>query len=224
MIIYILEATYPILIFIFQLTNKKKFESFLITQQLVCVLFQMASQYYFPEELMVLIMSKLPVKSLVRFKIISKDFTARTTTKCFIMQHLAHSTLVANNKPTFLVIHFRDTFCMTLISDHHLLDHDDDDDDQQQPPIIVELNPEFPFAEDLLDAIIAHGPSNGIFCLEVSVVGHPDRLILWNPATTKIKVLPLPLAPEYSSNWDYFNVVHGFGSIMRPMTTRLCTS
>ncbi|KAJ1439877.1 F-box-like domain superfamily [Sesbania bispinosa] len=141
---------------------------------------------------------RLPVKSLVRFRSLNKACNTLITKNSFITEHFSRSTLIAKNKPSFLIFHVRDSqIFITLVSDN----------EQSQP--LIDLTPSFLIQEGI-DNIVAHGPCNGLFCLEVTAVYKCDQLMLWNPATREIKLLPLAL-PMECSHWTYLYMVYGFG-------------
>ena len=102
-------------------------------------------------------LAKFPVKSLMRFKCLSKAYSTLITSNSSIRKHISYSTLATKNQPNLLLFHDHDKFAMTLVSDNQ----------SSQPPI--NLISHFSFPNDRLDSIIAYGPSNGIFCLEVPV-------------------------------------------------------
>ncbi|XP_057432662.1 F-box/kelch-repeat protein At3g06240-like [Lotus japonicus] len=153
-----------------------------------------------PEELVVMILVRLPVKSVVRFRCISKGYNALTRGASFVTEHLSHSIAKAKSKSNFLVFHQINKFFISQVSE----------DEQSSQPTLVDLKPPFIYLENE-NNIIVHAHSNGIIYLELmGVPRNPNPKILWNPATREVKFLPLP-PPTKHVHCNYFHMAHGFG-------------
>ncbi|KAI9112548.1 hypothetical protein K1719_016471 [Acacia pycnantha] len=157
-----------------------------------------------PQDIMVEILLKLPVKSLLRCKNLNKSTYALITSHTFIKKHFQ----LSESQPGMLVFHSPTptSFSATLLSDAKfpatLLS-----DDIAQHAIDLGLPPP---SEKILSEIIPYGPFNGIFCLNYTYDDSTDELCLWNPATKEVKVLPSP--NHQISLIDDF-AIHGFGIV-----------
>ncbi|KAI9117918.1 hypothetical protein K1719_011060 [Acacia pycnantha] len=129
----------------------------------------------FPEEIMKEILTRLPVKSLIRSKSVAKSWSEQIANPSFIARQFELYDSVTGNSRLRLIFRWHEKPCISLISD--------------QEPIDVEV----PFPEkDDVSFILVYGQCNGIFCL-YAVYGDKARrfsLILWNPGTREVKVLP----------------------------------
>ncbi|KAG5563375.1 hypothetical protein RHGRI_005954 [Rhododendron griersonianum] len=133
-----------------------------------------------PEDLVIdLILSRLPVKSLLRFKSVCKTWYALPTNPSFIASHLKHSnncnTLASWNANIGPIFGLRGFNIFTLRS---MLAF--------QP---VNLNFGFQRKPDLV-----LGPCDGLFCLywKPDLRDYPQlpTIALWNPATKAFSILP----------------------------------
>ncbi|KAK4487389.1 hypothetical protein RD792_005989 [Penstemon davidsonii] len=129
-----------------------------------------------PEDLVIEILLRLPVKSLLRFRIVCKQWHVIIKSPSFIRKHVYHWSnytrlLVyyhANMPRKIPKVEFYD---FTLFQDETL-------ETYEEPP-----NLKLP---GLIEAL--HGPCNGIFC----VLSTSFKLALWNPATRRMRGLPSP--------------------------------
>ncbi|XP_050275474.1 F-box/kelch-repeat protein At3g23880-like [Quercus robur] len=152
-----------------------------------------------PEDLVVEILSSLPVKSLMRFKCVCKSWHALIRNHSFITQH--HKWATSNNQGCGVVFKYlfrqRHTF-VSLLSD-----------DTLEVSSNIDISPFFP---EEIDMLVIDGPCNGIFFLYgiSSERYYGEEIVLWNPATRESKVLPIiKQRPQYSSPYVTFNF--GFG-------------
>ena len=139
---------------------------------------------------MVEIMWRLPVKSLLRFKCVCKNWYSLIQSFTFINDHYNHP-----NNRTRLLVHYLQkeyhTSQFTLFSDETLTNT---------------------IAEDIVNPLTRRnvcfhnimGPVNGLFLVNYG------QLALWNPATTEFRQLPLPTSdvPPIDS---VFGFSFGFG-------------
>ncbi|KAK4259171.1 hypothetical protein QN277_005528 [Acacia crassicarpa] len=122
---------------------------------------------FLPPEIIINILKMLPVKSLVRFQCVCKEWKNLFITPSFIAEHLHHS----DHKNPFLLLH--DYYCGSV----RLLN--------QNMETIEILS--IPFTHDL--KII--GSCNGLLCVRATHYHGVSRsLCLWNPATRKIREIP----------------------------------
>ncbi|OMO93677.1 hypothetical protein COLO4_16755 [Corchorus olitorius] len=155
----------------------------------------MASSLSMPQDTVSDILSRLPVKSLTRFKSVSKKWANLTSTPAFISSHLRR----APPDPSLLVRRYntqtgnQNAFRLypdpTRNRDCYLLD--------------------VPSEEPLLRFPKIVGSVDGLVCLDVSPCYASD-FIFWNLATRQFKRLPFPLIASSKSN-PIWMVFIGFG-------------
>ncbi|KAK7302545.1 hypothetical protein RJT34_13437 [Clitoria ternatea] len=145
---------------------------------------------FLPYDIVINILKRVPVKSLIRFKTVSKQWFNLLNNPHFISQHLHHSSLhnpfllLHRSPPPFLPSSSSSSSSSCLISPNLLL-HD---------PLFFQ----FPSPDTKIVA-----SSNGLLCLKHFHQSFP--LSLFNPATRQIHHLPLTLIHPHHS--DYL----GFG-------------
>ncbi|KAL4387594.1 hypothetical protein GQ457_09G013900 [Hibiscus cannabinus] len=126
-----------------------------------------------PEMLVLEILSKLPVKSLTRFRCVCKPWSSSFQTPHFITKHLHN-----NNLNVLLKRFCGDTRggvdCLSQLSTVKGRDFSEEE------------NIHLPFFEICWYAPVFDGPCNGILCLH----DQHDEATLWNPSTREFKILP----------------------------------
>ncbi|XP_058187769.1 F-box protein At1g11270-like [Rhododendron vialii] len=144
----------------------------------------MAINQEMPEDVLMLILSRLPVKSLLRFKSISKYWYALIQNPSFIsLRYYARAqskndSLLVNRS---LAPHSEST--LSLVSDETPI-HD----------LYV------PFSGSQVKGLCFVGSSNGIVCL----TSCSSEIMLWNPATGEFRVLPgRPYHPWHTTNLGF---------------------
>ncbi|KAI9126363.1 hypothetical protein K1719_002784 [Acacia pycnantha] len=148
-----------------------------------------------PEEIVEEISLRLPVKSLLRFKSVAKSWYERIANPSFISKQFDWSESVSENHHQQLIFRLHNlTFkpCLSLISDQETRE--------------VEL----PFPEKDVEYIFVYGQCNGIVCLYGIYGGDKagrSSLILWNPGTKEVKILP----PSQNLPKDMVYIMFGFG-------------
>ncbi|XP_059670637.1 putative F-box protein At5g62660 [Cornus florida] len=147
-----------------------------------------SAEHVVPEDLIVEILSRLPVKSLIRLGVVCRYWYTVIRNSSFIIKH-HHS----NNNVHLLVENYNfntEKFAFTLFPDENL---------DSIPLLYHELN-DLQMSRDLLYVL---GPVNGILCL----FDGGDRIALWNPALRDFRLLPRPqenIPPYFSVNWNSF--------------------
>ncbi|KAE8729775.1 Detected protein of unknown function [Hibiscus syriacus] len=146
-----------------------------------------------PEMLVLEILSKLHVKSLIRFRCVCKPWSSSFETPHFITKH--HRNNLKNNNLNLLIKRCHGA----TRDDIHYFSQLSTEKDQN---FRVKHNIHLPFFENFVHAPLVHGPCNGILCLAEPVVGH--NVALWNPSTREFKILPQstvqrPPGLEYTS-------------------------
>ncbi|KAI9127412.1 hypothetical protein K1719_001971 [Acacia pycnantha] len=140
---------------------------------------------FLPEEIIRKILIQLPVKSLIRFGCVCKHWKKLIRTPSFISDHLHYSSTHQN--PFLLLQRRYGVWLLDCKMELHV------------------ENAPFMYSSTTFQIV---GSSNGLLCVEVDpyYVFFPS-LLLWNPATRKIrqlppnrKVLPLPLETRLFSD------------------------
>ncbi|KAK6933652.1 F-box domain [Dillenia turbinata] len=133
-----------------------------------------------PEDLILEILSRLPVKSLLRFKSVSKSWYALIQNPNFVFKHLQNFTIPSRNRD-FIFLHRKDPVIgmekngLTSLSGKNL---------EVSFPI------EIPNSFKKANRIEISGPSNGIYCVLTE-----NGITLWNPALRELRFLPKHAIP-----------------------------
>ncbi|XP_039033093.1 putative F-box protein At3g16210 [Hibiscus syriacus] len=125
------------------------------------------------------ILSKLPVKSLTRFRCVCKPWSSSFETPHFITKH--HQNNLKNNNLNLLLKHCHGDTSDDIHYFSQLLTEKDQN-------FIVKHNIHLPFFDNFVHAPLVLGLCNGILCLVERVVGH--NVALWNPSTREFKIHP----------------------------------
>ncbi|CAL5442254.1 unnamed protein product [Camellia sinensis] len=152
---------------------------------------------FFPDEIMVEILQRLPAKSLIKFRSVSKSWCSLITNPDFINTHLTQS-LTSNtyknsydNLPLMIV---RQCVSTTHTrTEHYKLFIDSEDSFDEYKEL------EFPIKSRRLHFFFAIGSVKGLFCLH-----EQDRYFLWNPSIRKSMAMPKPTVKTSMHS-------HGFG-------------
>ncbi|XP_052183300.1 F-box/kelch-repeat protein At3g06240-like [Diospyros lotus] len=134
-----------------------------------------------PEDVLVEILSRCPVKSLVRFRAVCKSWHILVNNQSFVSTHL-NQQLAASSGGRLLVSH-RDNLTNKRLISFSADDNLDNFANQLDLP---------PFLNQNFSHVRLIGPCNGLVCL----YGFPDNIALWNPATRDCKVLPMSWVPR----------------------------
>ncbi|XP_042513963.1 F-box protein CPR1-like [Macadamia integrifolia] len=137
-----------------------------------------------PQDLIVDILSRLPVKSLLKFRCVSKSWCVLITDPAFVKIHLNQS-LATNTNHT--LIFRKDSACYSV----------DVDPDACEPPL------NHPLKSLIFGPRAVLGSCNGLVCISNSL----DDIYLWNPSTRSH--LKLPFSPIESS--ISYDSAYGFG-------------
>uniref|UniRef100_A0A7N2R2N3 F-box domain-containing protein n=2 Tax=Quercus lobata TaxID=97700 RepID=A0A7N2R2N3_QUELO len=127
---------------------------------------------YLPDEVVLKILHRLPVKSLIRFRCVSKSWNSLITTPSFINSHLSYN---SSNSDKLIVRHGVGKPYL----EHYKLIEDNNDSSSVQIQHI-----DFPLASSRFRLI---GSVNGLLCL-----CELERYVLWNPSIRKFITLPNP--------------------------------
>ncbi|KAL4291543.1 hypothetical protein GQ457_14G007420 [Hibiscus cannabinus] len=131
-----------------------------------------------PEMLVLDILSKLPAKSLTRFKCVCKDWSSSFQTPLFITQH--HHNHLRNNNLNILFKRPNGTASPDCLyfSLFQLSNENGQGFSLKQSIVLL-------FFDDHWRSPQGFGPCNGILCVESE-----GNLALWNPSTRQFKILP----------------------------------
>ncbi|XP_011082973.1 F-box/kelch-repeat protein At3g23880-like [Sesamum indicum] len=158
---------------------------------------------YLPEEALINILSRLPPKSLIKFRCVSKSWNSLISTPYFISLHAQQSALSnsrADPVTDFIVRRYSKNEKAEIYSVHS-----DSAEFLEQNYVRIE-NP-FRHMTRFYYRIV--GSSNGVLCLSDDLFGHTHSIFLWNPVIRRKVVLPLPKS-TFESTWPCMCVL-GFG-------------
>jgi F-box interacting protein len=153
-----------------------------------------------PEEMLVEILSRVPVKCLLRFKCVCKSWYALSTNPHFITKHLACTTSHNHNHRAILKGWGWDQW----VALGHLQPHVSTlSNDTLELSGDVDLTQLF---QDEVVRLLVVGLCNGILCFAGTLRKNPklyggdyDHVVLWNPATRESKMLPQMDMPTSTS-------------------------
>ncbi|XP_062152722.1 F-box/kelch-repeat protein At3g06240-like [Alnus glutinosa] len=173
---------------------------------------------YLPNEVIIEILSRLPVKSLIRFRGVSKTWYTLISSAHFIATHLNRALSNPQHPPHLLLHHLnyelnKDSFTLHSSDDPFPHNHFTKHLDYSSPAIhilLLSLDKEieekggfFAYPSDFIELHCLHqsinhflyvvGSSNGLLCLADDVFGNKVGLyVLWNPSIQKAISLPEP--------------------------------
>lgn len=161
------------------------------------------------EDLLEEILSRLPVKTLIRFQCAKKSWCNLFQNQRFIAKHhrhrccSQHSLFIQNIEPNP-----RSTiYIMSLLHPHP---DSDDDFDVRHVDMVIRFNSNRISMRTLKPNMCAC--INGVICIGGSFFPDFDGFFLWNPAIRQYKVVPYPTLPPYSPKSDLYNrIVYAFG-------------
>jgi F-box interacting protein len=137
---------------------------------------------YIPRDLLMLILARLPVKSLFCLRCVTKEFRSLFSNN-FI------ATVINNNhddKGYHLIYHSSGHYSL-----HHLKTYDE--------------YLRFKIPSGIPELLV--NSCNGLSCL----FGRPNVVVLWNPLIRKFLTLPEPLVPDKNGVSEHFQYAHGLG-------------
>ncbi|KAM7503290.1 hypothetical protein LguiB_002194 [Lonicera macranthoides] len=133
---------------------------------------------YIPPTVITSILSRLPVKTLVRFRCVCKSWCSLISSPNFINKHL---TLTLNNPPHLLLKYLS----LSPKREHYSLRLTNESIDE-----FTQLHCPFKTASGNFFRVI--GSCNGLICLSDECFGFTYTIIIWNPAIKKYVSLPMP--------------------------------
>ncbi|KAK4710827.1 hypothetical protein R3W88_005340 [Solanum pinnatisectum] len=132
------------------------------------------SHFYFPREIISNILSRLPVKTLLRFRCVSKQWRNLISKLDFIASHFRHSSSLQFFGSSILIGSRHHE------SNHHVVSL------YKPPKSVVHVDSPFPC---FFPNMYIVGPCNGFICLFNPPWG--ELITLWNPAMRKYKMVEL---------------------------------
>ncbi|CAN1250107.1 F-box/kelch-repeat protein At3g23880 [Linum perenne] len=159
-----------------------------------------SSSFMVPEHLVETILVKLPVKSLVRFKLLSKNFRDLMDSSRFVAAHLQASSLVHLQKRStvLLTVHdypqgIRQDRMLMLSEENGHVHHKE----EQLPTFASDGDGRHQSGD--IHYIDLLGSQNGLICLCLHYTMYNNKkIVLWNPATRQSRILPPPPPPSLS--------------------------
>ncbi|XP_021750196.1 F-box/kelch-repeat protein At3g23880-like [Chenopodium quinoa] len=153
-----------------------------------------------PMELITSILTRLPAKSLARFKCVSKDWNSLLKTSHFLKLYLAQS-LSSNNR--LLILNYGSHLETTPLK----LNSEFDPSANATTYSRFDLPTSFSGYEFSIS-----GSCNGLVALSCRNVDNPQlfEIMLWNPSTNTHIILPHPPDNEELAP-DFININFGFG-------------
>uniref|UniRef100_A0A7N2R2M8 F-box domain-containing protein n=1 Tax=Quercus lobata TaxID=97700 RepID=A0A7N2R2M8_QUELO len=133
---------------------------------------------YLPYEVLLEILHRLPVKSLIQFRCVSKSYNSLITSPAFIKSSFTRSHSDSNK----LIVRYLDV--KYHVERYKLIYEDNVNNDSSSSEQIQDL--EFPLRSSWAHFQLV-GSANGLFCLH-----EENRFILWNPCIRKFITLPNP--------------------------------
>ncbi|XP_059641809.1 F-box/LRR-repeat/kelch-repeat protein At1g09650-like [Cornus florida] len=152
-----------------------------------------------PEDVIIEILSWLPVKSVIRARAVCKNWNTITKNPSFVTKHFKHHT---NNSGHLFVMRFDEIssrFVLSLFPDETLAGSP-----QVYEDVVVDM---------IYHVQFAASPYNGILCL----TNRSQRLALWNPATREFRSLP-KLPPRDLPPYVQVGYQNTFGFGLDPIT------
>jgi hypothetical protein len=137
-----------------------------------------AMSEYVPDEVVVDILQRLPVKSVIRFRCVSKSWNSLITSPAFVHSHLNQS--IPNNNNLLIVRHCSSSANRALDKEHYKLFYDNEAFEE-----CAEFD--FPAKSRSLKHFGLIASENGLICLS-----EQERYVLWNPSIRKCWNLPKP--------------------------------
>ncbi|XVF52488.1 hypothetical protein PTKIN_Ptkin05aG0022300 [Pterospermum kingtungense] len=153
---------------------------------------------FIPQEIILQILYRLPVKTLVKFTLVCKSWQSLITTSCFINTHLAKTLSKPITSQPLLIRRFTDSPKKEQYFLH--LSHESLD-------IFQTLKSPLKSRKNLYARIV--GTVHGLICLSDDIFGYTYRIVLWNPSVRRSIELPRPNITFHEVG--LYNFALGFG-------------
>ncbi|RAL42899.1 unnamed protein product [Cuscuta campestris] len=160
----------------------------------------MSERHHLPEEILIEILTRLPVRSLARFTAVSKSWFFFITSPAFASAHLRHSRCRGNSAGN-LLFHRR----FEISSKKEKYEILEESDHQTLTPISSpQICPPIACKVGYFRVV---GCYNGVVCLSDDLYSDSYAMYLWNPWIQKFKTLP---PPTIRPAWPFTSTL-GFG-------------
>ncbi|XP_050278435.1 F-box/kelch-repeat protein At3g23880-like [Quercus robur] len=146
------------------------------------------SRFNLPQDLLEEILSRLPVKSLIRFKCVKKSWSNLLQNRNFIAKQ--HYNRCSQTHPSLLAESLDYTIWGSPITPRYFLSLHTHPDDDEERTTMVAMTTRLPRMCVCI---------NGIICLAGSFVGF-NGFVLWNPAIRQYKLVSYPNFPFPAAN------------------------
>ncbi|KAK6142305.1 hypothetical protein DH2020_022653 [Rehmannia glutinosa] len=156
---------------------------------------------YLPQEVVIQILTKLPPKTLIKFRCVSKTWNSLISSPYFISMH-TQQTLLSDSGTNQIIVRRYSKDQNSEVYSVHL-------DKEDQFPDDKNIRIEYPFRDCIRFYYRIVGSCNGVFCLFDDLFGQADSILLWNPVIKRKVILPAPQASF--ENMEYYMFVLGFG-------------
>ncbi|KAM3301438.1 F-box protein [Capsicum chacoense] len=147
---------------------------------------------YLPKEILVEILSKLPIKTLVQCTTISKSWYSLITNPNFISIHYNTHSIKSHRRPLLFLRHYN----MFDKVERYALHFDNDDDEEEEEGDVVDSFEEYLELEcpktSCNEYLRIVGCCNGLICLSDDYDKYTDAVVLWNPVIRSHLELPRP--------------------------------
>ncbi|XP_059660424.1 F-box protein CPR1-like [Cornus florida] len=156
---------------------------------------------YLPQETLVDIFTRLPIKTLLQIRCVCKTWYALINSPIFITAHINRT--IANTTTPLLLLRYHSRY--GRVEEHYSVHCDDETFDER---LTLDC------AKDCYRIV---GSCNGLICLSddlfaMSVAEFTNVIILWNPAIQKSVRLPMPRFTDDSHGLLRFVLAFGFDS------------
>ncbi|GAV82449.1 F-box domain-containing protein [Cephalotus follicularis] len=158
-----------------------------------------------PPELLVNVLSRLPLKNIGQCTCVSKSWESLITSPTFITTHLSLSLENSSNNPPLVILRrWSDKNGVGSPKKEHYSLHFD----SESFPKYQDLY--FPF-QSLNFHLRIVGSCNGVVCLSDNIGIYTCTFILWNPSINKYLFLPSPIVTYTTNGPSKFSIGLGFG-------------
>ncbi|KAL2476638.1 F-box/kelch-repeat protein [Abeliophyllum distichum] len=140
---------------------------------------------YLPQEVVVRILTRLPPKSVIKFRCVSKSWNLLISSPYFISMHIQQSILSkspTNPSDRFIVRHYSKIQNSEIYSVH--LNNENCNVDET-------IKLEYPFRDFTRFYYRIVGSYNGVLCLSDDLFGYTNAILLWNPSIRRKVTLPM---------------------------------
>lgn len=146
-----------------------------------------------PNEILIEILSYLPVKSLLRFRCVCKEWNKLVQTPLFVSAHLGkripNSLLIINSSNT------DQKACFSLFNAETV-------NEALQLELPMKAHPGYKLS--------VCGSNNGLICISSANLLDVDPIYIWNPSVRKTRKLPRGLIPKQDHCWPLNYLAFGF--------------